>query len=170
MVCRVRVEDAWSSTSVELEPVGYQFPSYTPTPGEMYDEWDANWLRIRGKISTSEITRSFTDPCLTTAEAAELEVWLRAVAAGKLRPSDTRRGSAVRFLEPNVWVRLAKTDGQLHTLTWFFSQESSPPGADDDLRFGDGHPVDTALSTDAVIRAADEWASDRARFPERVEG
>jgi hypothetical protein len=34
IVSGVRVADAWSSTSVELESVRYQFPDYRPRPGK----------------------------------------------------------------------------------------------------------------------------------------
>lgn len=169
MVGRVRIEDAWSSASVELEPVRYQFPDYEPRPGKTYDEWDANWLQIRGQIVTPEISWSFTDPCLTTLEAAELGRWLVDVAEGKVRPSDETfgRGGAF-FTEPNLSARLAATDGDLRTLIWYFSQESAPPGASDEVRFGFGHPVQIALTAAELLRAAAEWAAELDRFPTRA--
>jgi hypothetical protein len=163
----VRVEDAGGGTSVELQPLRYQFPDYKPRRGEMFDEWDANWLVIRGRVTTPDQTWSFTDPCLTVAEASELATWLRAVAAAEVLPPGAGRSGAIEFTEPNLSVTLGATEVDRRTLIWHFSQESSPPGADDETRFGDGHPVLTVVSADALARSADEWAQELAQFPQR---
>jgi hypothetical protein len=166
----VKIKDARSGTAVELEPVGYQFPDYRPRRGEAYDEWDANWLVIRGRITAPDSSWSFADPCLTRAEADELRGWLSHVADGHVRPAAEVVGGQgnVFFTEPNVSVRLVESAAGLFTVVWYFSQESSPPGAPDEVRFGSGHPVQTVVSASDLMRAVDQWTAELAPFPHRA--
>jgi len=163
----MRMDDARGQAAVELEVVGYQFPSYDPRAAN-FDDTDANWLQVRGSIRTLDLSWTFTDPCLLTGEAAELGAWLHRVAEGGVHPSQEVFGrGAVFFVEPNLSVRLAASEGAMLTLVWYFSQESSPPGAPDEIRFGHGHPVHLEVSPKHLARAADEWSTALARFPPR---
>src|SRR4051794_40035445 len=71
-------------TAVEIDVVGYQFPGARAS--ETGFDWDANWLRVRGRVSDGERRWSFDDPCLVTSEAAELTSWLRGVVSGEIAP------------------------------------------------------------------------------------
>jgi hypothetical protein len=66
-----------------------------------------------------------------------------------------------------VSVTFAGKDGDLLTLVWHFSQESSPPGSPEEVRFGSGHPVQTVVSAADLVHAVDEWTAQLARFPRR---
>nr|WP_256679446.1 hypothetical protein [Pseudomonas sp. Fl4BN1] len=46
---------------VELDILGYQFP-------DSRERWDANWLRIQGRIEHPQGAWSFEDACLTAFE------------------------------------------------------------------------------------------------------
>ncbi len=54
--------------SLRLRPLGYEFPwAATDIDG---DDWDPNWLIIRGDIATADgATWSFEQPCLTIWDA-----------------------------------------------------------------------------------------------------
>jgi len=163
----VHMADASSSASVELEVVGYQFPDHAPSASN-FDDLDANWLQVRGSVRTPDLSWSFTDPCLLTGEAAELGAWLRRVAERTVQPSEHVFGAgAAFFVEPNLSVRLAASERAVLTLVWYFSQESSPPGAPDEIRFGNGHAVQIAVSPMDLTKAADEWVTELRRFPPR---
>src|SRR5688572_1216408 len=74
---------------VDLSVVGYQFPSAT-------DQWDGNWLTIRGRVAVADREWSFDDPCLLTSEAQELGAWLMRVTNpdAEMHP--------LTFTEPNL--------------------------------------------------------------------
>jgi hypothetical protein len=166
----VLIEDAGASTSVELQVVGYQFPAMEPT-GPGFD-WDANWLRVRGRVKVGPLSWSFTDPCLTTQEAAELGEWLRQAAAGEIDSnSDPGIGHGPRwFVEPNLSVKLTAHDDSSVSLTWYFSQESAPPEATEAERYGDGFPVVVTVSRDALTAAVLAWQEELQVFPIRGDG
>jgi hypothetical protein len=163
----MRIEDAWSTTAVELEVVGYQFPDLAPQRSGF--DWDANWLQVHGTVSSAKASWSFTDPCMTTQEAAELSEWLGAVAAGdaELTENVFVRGGAISFTEPNVSARFAARDRSTRSLVWYFSQESSPPGSSDDIRFGIGHPVELVVTARDLAVAAQDWNAALTKFPRR---
>ena len=81
--------------SLRLAIEGYQFPDITD------DEWDSNWLIIRGDAVLDGRSWSFRDPCLTTFEVQRLADWLDQVAMG------TAEKSFCGFTEPILdfeWV------------------------------------------------------------------
>lgn len=168
IVAWVLVEDVSGSTAVDLEIVGYQFPDYEPRDGELFDEWDANWLVVRGHLVTPEVTWSFRNPCLTTDEVARLGAWLRSVASGRVSAQASHRRAGIAFTEPNISVRLATREGDLRTLEWYFAQEASPPEASEEIRYGDGHPVQTTVPAAELVHAAETWLAELARFPRRI--
>jgi hypothetical protein len=165
----VRVDDVANGVTVELVPVGYQELQLDP---QDVDEPDT-WLDILGTVTTLEASWSFTQPCLDTDEAAELLGWLRDVAAGKVEPSEeafSRAGAVLLFTEPNVSVSLVAREPELLKLVWSFKYESAPPGATDDMKYGlrhRGYPVRTAISPTRLAQAAEVWALELARFPDR---
>lgn len=166
----VLMQDARSGTSIELEVVGYQFPAMEPT-GPGFD-WDANWLRIRGRVTIGATSWAFADPCLTTWESAELGEWLLQAAAGEIDAgSDPGIGRGSRsFVEPNLAVKLTATDEATVSLVWSFSQESAPPGATEAQRYGDGVPVLVAVAREALRVAAEQWKENLRSFPIRGDG
>jgi hypothetical protein len=159
---RVQVVGAEGS-AVEIDVVAYQFAGARAS--ERGFDWDANWLRVRGRVSDGERQWSFDDPCLVTSEAAELSSWLRGVANGEIAPGAYIGGDT--FVEPNLSVRLDARGDRTVTLTWSFAQESAPSDAPEDVRFGDGHPVKTTLSLDRMSAAIDDWESQLRQFPRR---
>lgn len=151
-----------------LEVLGYQFPDAIPSEGGF--DWDANWLVVRGVIKVEDRSWSFTDPCLTTQEAAELGDWLRQVALGEVVPGkDTGMGGrgARWFVEPNVSVMLSSASESGVSLLWHFSQESAPTGAPEEQRFGEGFPVAVTVPRELLLREAGVWADALTRFPQR---
>lgn len=166
----MRIEDIDRGMAVELEVVGYQFPDYRPPRGQSFDEWDANWLQVRGRIASPEISWSFLDPCLTTGEARELGEWLTRAALGELDPATDPglggRGAGF-FVEPNLSVRIESATTAGVSLVWSFSQESTRPGAPESERFGDGTEVRVTVEPETLSRAAQGWKDDLRRFPAR---
>lgn len=107
-----------------LEVLGYQFP------GTEDDEWDSEWLIIAGQISCSRGRWKFREPCLCTFELQALAAWLRDIKFGGPKRE-------ISFTEPNLRFEHVETsDGDL--LLVAFSQESSPPWATEDERYGEG--------------------------------
>jgi hypothetical protein len=152
-------------TSVELDLGGYQFPEMEAL-GPHFDH-DANWLRVRGKVFDGAQSWSFEDPCLMTTEAAELALWLRGIVDGVVEPDAQTGVGGASFVEPNVSAKLdARTDATV-TIVWYFSQESSPPGAVEDIRYGDGQPVRTTVPPRTLTAAIEDWEAQLRRFPVR---
>lgn len=150
---------SWGHRSIELRPVGYQFPDYPNAGGEW--DWDANWLMIRGEVQDGDVTWHFVDPCLTTRDAREVLEWMMAVADG--RPPSRH----LAFLEPNLQFEVMSWTEREIALAVFFAQESSPPGSVGETRFGEGHRVPIWLDPDSLRRAADQWRDEIAAYPER---
>ncbi len=163
----VLLQDAGSGNSVELGVVGYEFPAMEPS-GPGFD-WDANWLRVRGRVTVGATSWAFTVPCLTTLESAELGEWLLRAAAGEVDAgSDPGVGRGPRsFVEPNIAVKLTATDDATVSLVWSLSQESAPLDATDEQRYGDGVPVLVVVAREALRIAAGEWKENLQRFPIR---
>ncbi|MEV4350794.1 hypothetical protein AB0J83_40575 [Actinoplanes sp. NPDC049596] len=129
---------------IELRPVAYQFDR---APGD--DEWDRNWLVIRGDVTAGgEGGWTFRDPCLTTWEARSLGAWLRAGGAG----------DPLEFVEPCLAFEIIMRSGDQVHLAVRLSAEAAPRG---DREFV--VPLDAA----GMTQAADEWETACDAFPER---
>jgi hypothetical protein len=152
-------------TRVELDLGGYEFPEMQAR-GPHFDH-DANWLRVRGKIFDGTQSWSFDDPCLMTDEAASLAHWLRGVVSGVVEPDVWMGKTSAWFTEPNVSARLDARTDETVAIVWYFSQESAPPGALDDIRYGEGHAVETTVLRLSLTAAIDDWEAQLRRFPVR---
>ncbi len=125
------------------------------------EDWDSNWLMIRGNVADGDLTWSFVQPCMTTWEARELSEWLRLISSGAAPSAD------LLFTEPNIQFRFLEGHEDQARISVGFAAESAPPGTDDEARFGEGHPVELALRRATLGAAAHEWDHDLAAFPER---
>lgn len=156
-------------TVVELQPLRYQFPA---AAGAGPQDWDANWLVIRGDVHLPDGRRwHFQDPCLTTWEAAELAGWLRSVAAGEVEahplPPDEDR--LLAFTEPNLGFSLGSTGEGASQIRVHFSLEAAPPWSrppEADAELYDFFVIVSTTVAD-LTRAVDEWDGERAAFPPR---
>lgn len=148
---------------VELCPVRYELA--LPSAGDP-DEWDANWLVVRGVVRLADERRwRFEDACLTTWEARRLGRWLRGAAAVDATPppgGDHR----IEFTEPNLALRLTRADGSRRDVEVRLSQESCPPWAPRRARFS-GFTVTIRAGAAELLRAAEEWERELASFPQR---
>ena len=152
---------------LSLSPVGYQFPDITD------DQWDSNWLMIRGTARTPDEEWTFEDPAMTVHEAVGLGVWLHDVAAGRAtlieddEDSHVWRG-ATQNLEPNIGLGLVQSTEDSATLRVFLWAESGPPSVQRDDQLSDMEFFfDLTTSRAAIERAAEEWDSELVKFPER---
>jgi hypothetical protein len=161
------ITDSRSSNFVELVPTRYQFPEVVG------DEYDDNWLMIRGHVRLGDDEWSFEEPSLLVEDAGEIGLWLRRVSAGKGQVSLPDEAGKVSpqlfFLEPNLAMALVARDRTNVTLRLFFSHESGIP---------DLVPLMVKSRTDAVLdlvvtredvqRAAHTWSEALLSFPERT--
>lgn len=151
---------------LQLSVVRYQFPSIRPQA----DDWDANWLVVHGAITLSDGRRwRFDDPCLTTREALNLEAWLRAAAVGE-SPTTSEQADEpqLTFVEPNLAFDLQSRKDDRTAVSVYFSLESAPPWLDSGERLDlYSFKVPFDLDQHQLSAAADDWASDVARFPRR---
>ena len=149
--------------SLTLHPAGYQFEVTPETADE--EDWDANWLMIRGNARTADGRRwAFLDPCLTTWEARSLSAWLRAVVGdGKAR----RRHIA--FTEPNLSFGLERRRAGRVRLQARFSHEALPPRVprDHDGWQASEYFLILDISREDLARAARAWDLEHEQFPER---
>jgi hypothetical protein len=153
-------------TKVELNVGGYQFPE-KQAQGPGFDH-DANWLRVQGHVFDGVQSWSFDDPCLMTTEVAELAAWLRGVESDPVAAgARIGRSDDVWFVEPNVSARLETWTNDTVTIVWFFSQESSPPGAADEVRYGEGQPVKTTVVLGSLSAWIEDWEAQLDSFPRR---
>jgi hypothetical protein len=112
-------------------------------------------------VVAGDLSWTFTDPCLTTTEARGVGSWLREIVRGVAGPE------APWTTEPNVRFSLVERTDSLATVRVAFSQESSPPGSNEDIQFGAGYPVDVVLSLTDLLTAANEWDHELERLPVR---
>ncbi len=155
--------------TVSLLPVGYQYPALAAR-GE--HDWDANWLVIGGEVrSDGGHTWSFTEPCMTTWEAARLGDWLREVASGGVEPAlvdgpaDDR---VLAFTEPTLAFGLVSRRGQDVVLRFHLSLDAQAPAADDHNPTGlTEYVVPIAVSLADLTAAARSWFDELASFPAR---
>ncbi len=75
-----------------IEISGYQFPAIVD------DQWDSNWLIIKGQVSLNGRSWKFQDPCLLTWEVRRLAEWLRLRATGETTKTN------LGFVEPNLEI------------------------------------------------------------------
>lgn len=120
--------------NVKLHLIQYQFPDHTPPRQDQ--DWDANWLIVRGDIRTGGSRAwSFQDPCLTTWEAGHLSTWLRDVASAVI-PAFPRwdaddEGPMAVFTEPVLAFSVQDYAGKNAVIRVHFSLEASPPWLND---------------------------------------
>lgn len=94
---------------VELEVLGYQFPGDQKQGlGRVDNDWDANWLMVRLRVSDGREVWSRTEPVLLTWEIRRLARWLAIIAGGKRPDPDAWTG-----LEPNLQLEVTKTPMEL---------------------------------------------------------
>jgi len=159
--------------SVSLLPVGYQYPHLT---GGGAQDWDANWLIIAGDVRTDGgRTWSFTDPCMTTWDAARLGEWLREVLSGAVEPVPADRPGTDQllvFTEPTVALSVASRRSAGIVLRVHLSLEAGPPvpgGHDEQDNAADifDYFVPVAMSVADLAAAVSTWEHDLASFPAR---
>lgn len=137
-----------------LEVLRYQYPEI------VHDKWDSNWLIVEGQVSCHRGRWKFSDPCLCTFEIQELASWLRDVWVG-------RAERELGFVEPNLrFERLEAVDGPI--LSVAFSQESSPPWATEDERYGDGYALRFPFRLNDFAGASAALGSMLAKWPVRA--
>ena len=161
------VRDSRSNNFVELAPTRYQFAELVG------DEYDDNWLMIRGHVQNGPDEWHFEDPSLLVEDATRMSMWLRRAGQGEVPVSlvdeDGEIWPQLSFLEPNLGFAVVARDSDRVTLRVFLSHESGKP---------DNVPHIVKSKTDAVVdlvvapadlaRAAEEWASAVEEFPERT--
>jgi hypothetical protein len=146
--------------------VRYEFG---PSPEQ--GDWDANWLVVRGRVQLADgRSWSFTDPSLSTWEAAQLSTWLEGVGAGVVPPAEVGGEDDERllaFTEPNLAFSLLARVGELVTIRVHLSAEAAPPWPAEDARGMPEYVVEIELTHDAVAAAAASWNQEMGAFPVR---
>ena len=121
---------------LDLAILGYQFP-------HLNDYDDGNWLNVRVRVTDPRGSWERSDPCLMTFEAAELAVWLEAVAVEAPminrsfskesgRPPEgvpLRLFDSAEFLEPNLRFELIARADNDAVIRVYFELELRPPWA-----------------------------------------
>lgn len=133
--------------------VGYEFPGITE------DAWDSEWLIVAGEVSCARGRWSFRDPCLLTLEVEALATWLAELRLGGAR-------SVLAFIEPNLRFTYVELGGGAVSVA--FSQEASPPWANDDERYGEGCALTFPLSCNDVAVASAALQSMLRTWPTRT--
>lgn len=163
----MRLSSSTSTDYVELWPVRYQFESTTG------DEFDDNWLVIRGTVKSLELGEwSFEDPALLVSEAHEFSAWLRKAAIGEVAPEEVAEGvesfPQTEFIEPNIGIAVVDTTSALLTLRVFFSHESVPPSpAWPSDGWGSTVHFDLRIAPAALTEAVASWDAALQQFPKR---
>jgi hypothetical protein len=136
--------------SLNLEILGYQFPDPRP------DEYDSNWLRIKGAGACSRGHWTFVDPCLLTFEVAALADWLECVASGGSCSSE------ITFIEPNLSFHQ-----QSGALRVYFELEARPAWAASKEAPAEDLWLDFPASTEMLRVGAMALRHQLQRFPRR---
>ncbi|WP_104195674.1 hypothetical protein [Cryobacterium sp. M15] len=149
-------------SSVTLEPVRYELANPAG------DEWDDNWLVIKGDVSAPDAEWQFAVPCLTTFEANRISAWLRSVANGDVPVSaigDARVVPSLEFTEPNLAFSVGSYQGGLMSVRVHFALESMPVGQSSDER--DQFWVGIAVTAANLDSSANQWDKALSVFPDR---
>lgn len=137
-----------------LDVVGYEFPEITE------DEWDSEWLIVAGEVSCARGRWKFRDPCLLTMELEALASWLGELQAGGAEPE-------LVFIEPNL--RFKHVEGiEGDAVSVAFSQEASPPWANDSERYGNGHALTFPVSSNDLGAASTALLGMLLKWPIRT--
>ena len=140
---------AGQNSSLDLIIVGYQFRHITG------DEWDSNWLLVKGIACLDGRKWEFVDPCLTTFEAQRLANWLEATAQFE----NTSRHCD--FVEPNLQI----SRRQQKFVRISFALESQPPWADGEDDW-DKHGFEVPVGPELLV-AAKQLREQLRQFPKR---
>ena len=165
---RVRLVSS-DRASVDLEISAYEFPERQARGPQ---DWDANWLVVRGEIVLADGTGwSFREPCLTTWDAERLGAWLEKAAAGEIAPSleDDEDGLVLVFLEPNLGFSVESRTAGMIRLRVHLSLESLPPWLRNAEDRPDHHAYCVLLDMLAadLASSADRWLRETKRYPPR---
>jgi len=146
-----------SGTGFELLPLRYQFA------GVSGDEWDDNWLVVRGRVVTESARWTFVDPALLVDEAEDLRDWL--VRASRRLETPFAEPTA-RFIEPNLAFGITAYGDDTATVLICLAAEALPqhqaPGRTDDVV-----SLELVVSLAHLADAAREWSEETTRFPRR---
>jgi hypothetical protein len=142
----------YENTWFELDVTGYQFPN-----AEL-DGWDSEWLMVAGVASCGRGKWKFCDPCLTTFELKSLAQWLRS------SPNEAST-NAIGFTEPNLSFARAGTDDGLIIS---FAQESTPPWATEQEKYGEGFSITFPIELNDCTALAMGIEKILERFPVRA--
>lgn len=157
--------------TVSLVPVAYQYPALA---GRGEQAWDANWLVVTGEVRAEDGgTWSFTEPCLTTWEAARLGTWLQEVVYGGAEPvpadcplDDDR---ALTFTEPTLAFSVASRSSAGVVLRVHLSLDA--PAARTGGENTSIGPVEdvvaVAVSGADLTAAVSSWEHELTAFPVR---
>jgi hypothetical protein len=104
---------AHGGNEVQLVILSYQHPDVHE------DRWDSNWLLVSGTVATAGQKWTFSAPCVTTFELAELADWFDELSA------DGRAPGQFDFTEPHV--RFAYVPWPKRTLQLTLTGEGAPP-------------------------------------------
>ena len=139
-----------NGNSIEIRVEGYEFPDVTPQGA---DDYDANWLRIHGRVVNGSDAWEFRDPCLTTWEAHALISWFREASEGN-------GAAAIDFIEPGLSFQVIDADARSRALTLVLTRETAQPG-------NISSEISLLLPAASLARAADELASELKDYPVR---
>lgn len=172
----MRIADDAGETAFTLAPVRYEFAEATG------DEWDDNWLVVRGAVMAPAGTSQFEDPSLLVTEAQALQDWLVGVSRGVEKamhsavlplPSLSWNQSTppvlptLTFVEPNIAFGVVAYAGDTVTIRVFLDAEARPPGG---LGASEDEPAafDIRVRLTALAEAASAWGEEISEFPERA--
>lgn len=159
---------------VELSLHGYQFPSLPGgNPRADIAHWDANWLVVDGAVRTANgQSWTFSEPCLTTWEAAALLRFLQRTSAGD--DSTVAAGAGARrtleFVEPDVaFEELEQAGSDPRTIEVRLSHGCAPPVDRQQSGTVVAPDVRIPIRMDSVSwqSAAQAWATELAAYPRR---
>lgn len=139
------------SDRLSIRIYGYEFPHAEPAS----DWWDANWLRVQGRIETCDKSWKFADPCLTTAECESLIQWLRAFPA--VEP--------LAFVEPLLSFEADSHHNQLIRVR--LRGESFPHAKDREQQWNEGYELFLNIGEEQRERFILTLQHDLERFPQR---
>lgn len=138
--------------ALELTVLRYQFAG-----GD--NEFDLNWLEIRGVVAADGRLWTFEDPCLLTSEARSLGSWLRHVTNPL---ADYER---LTFMEPNLAFDVSGRTDEMITVRVYFDLEARPADlvdADEDECW-----IDLELRPELLLHASETWLAELEAYPVR---
>lgn len=153
----MELADRHTARRIRLRVLSYQFAQ------KRHQEWDDNWLIVKGHVVDKASRWSFVEPCLATSEATELAEWLGRVALHEV-PVAVGGDPDLSFTEPLLAFSVVEyPSADLATVRMQLSRPAFTESKDG----WDAYGLDFEMTNGSILEAQTAWLDEIKAFPVR---